>query len=269
MKFKCTFTGVDESTSFTDLESLIAEFPFIEFGILYSDAWYPTPRPRYPSLDFIKEFAAWFYGYYSSHPEQQSHGSIALHICGDAVFDLLNIGDGHSEPSERPELKKLIPDFDRVQLNINLKIKLIDGIDWMKAAIGWKLEDLVKEYSRPFILQYNDNNAHMLDFILSYYKNNYIHILKDASGGKGLVIDDFSLPKTAIRCGIGFAGGIDCNNVKAILDKVHNNVMAANVEGNNDNKLYWIDMESSVRTDDKFDLNKVRQIATIVKDIIK
>lgn len=262
MKFKCTFTGVDESTSFTDLESLIAQYPWIEFGVLFSDSRAGL-EPRYPSLDFIKRFAAWFYGFYSSRLELQLHGSIALHVCGSAVLDLLNIPDDGALLSQA-ELKQLIPDFDRVQLNINLTTVNPDKADWMKAAIGWKLEDMGKEYSRPFILQYNANNASMLDFILGYYKNNYIHILKDASGGQGVYSDDFSIPKACDKCAIGFAGGIGVDSVRAALYKAHDSVMAANVEGHNDNKLYWLDMESSVRTDDRFDLGKVRQVATIV-----
>jgi len=35
---RVTFTGVDDSTNIKDLEVISAEFPFVEFGILYSDA---------------------------------------------------------------------------------------------------------------------------------------------------------------------------------------------------------------------------------------
>ena len=271
MKFKCTFTGVDESTSFIELSNLIRAFPFIEFGILFSYSR-AGKEPRYPSLDFIKEFATWAKAF-NTDTSGLDQISIALHICGQAAKDCLQV----TEPSDErfATLKALIPSFDRVQLNINLKEfeldwlkKSIEIVDrgWSNAMVGWKLESLGKEYKRPFIIQYNDNNAAMIDFILPRYLNTYLHVLKDASGGKGVVIDDFSIPKAATRCGIGFAGGLNVCNVPRALMKSHDSVMAANVEGHNNNPVYWIDMESGVRTDDKFDLQKVREVATIVKE---
>jgi phosphoribosylanthranilate isomerase len=48
----------------------------------------------------------------------------------------------------------------------------------------------------------------------------------------------------------GFAGGIGPDNVKRVIREISAKVDAP----------FWIDMESGVRTDDRFDLNKVRRV---------
>ena len=67
-------------------------------------------------------------------------------------------------------------------------------------------------------------------------------------------------PPGIIGLKTGYAGGFDHNNVKDKLICLFCNEYVGD---------FWIDMESSVRTDDKFDLNKVRRILEICTPIIK
>lgn len=256
MDFKCTFTGVDADTDCNRIEQLVKAYPYVEFGILFS--YSRQGQGRYPTIEGITQFVDWFN---KMRWETGNNGLISLHVCGKAVKDLLGLEPRHD--TALIDLKQLIAKVNRVQLNINLGEQTGE---WVKASIGRAIEDLGKEYRKPFILQYNANNAVTIDFITGYYLPQYIHILKDASGGNGVYTDDYSIPTCCSKNAIGFAGGLSVDNVEQSLKKAHESVMSHNVEGSNDNKLFWIDMESSVRTDDKFDLDKVESVLKIVDE---
>ncbi len=73
-----------------------------------------------------------------------------------------------------------------------------------------------------------------------------LKVLYDPSGGCGLAIDMLSAPSAS---GAGYAGGIGPSNVIEIVSELAARELP-----------FWIDMESGVRTDDKLDLGKVRQV---------
>lgn len=73
--------------------------------------------------------------------------------------------------------------------------------------------------------------------------------LSDRSGGRGL--PPASWPPYPGRL-VGYAGGIGPANVRQVL-------AAIGADG-----PYWIDMESGVRTDDRFDLEKCRRVCEAV-----
>ena len=75
--------------------------------------------------------------------------------------------------------------------------------------------------------------------------------LCDASGGRGQ--SRTSWPKKPMHRLVGFAGGLNPANV----------VEALHVISAGDGQ-YWIDMESGVRTDDRFDLEKCRAVCEAV-----
>lgn len=66
-----------------------------------------------------------------------------------------------------------------------------------------------------------------------------VYALHDESGGKGLIPSN--RPELSDKL-VGYAGGIGLDNVTEILQTIP--------DGN-----FWIDMETKLRTDDKFDLN--------------
>lgn len=78
------------------------------------------------------------------------------------------------------------------------------------------------------------------------YDNTYHSLLFDPSGGRGIGGHAWPSPPPATR--MGYAGGIGPDNIEQVLDQVAPLGAA------------WIDMESGVRTDDRFDLDKVREV---------
>jgi hypothetical protein len=75
-------------------------------------------------------------------------------------------------------------------------------------------------------------------------------ILFDPSGGTGRALEAFP---AAAGVPIGYAGGIGPDNVAATLCAINDHVGKFG-------QPFWIDMESGVRTDDVFDLAKVRAV---------
>jgi hypothetical protein len=71
-------------------------------------------------------------------------------------------------------------------------------------------------------------------------------VLLDASGGRGVEATTWARLSSAIR--LGYAGGIGPGNVERVLHEL------------GPGPSCWIDMESGVRTDDRFDLSKVRDV---------
>jgi phosphoribosylanthranilate isomerase len=83
-------------------------------------------------------------------------------------------------------------------------------------------------------------------------------VLLDASGGQGIdtpveVAPAFSALK------VGYAGGINPDNVAEKLTYLLEHVETGD---------FWIDMESGVRTNDWFDLDKVYTVLEICQSII-
>jgi len=106
-----------------------------------------------------------------------------------------------------------------------------------------KLELTIPETLNEVIIQQNSVNE--VDLWKSAMPNKKITILLDASGGQGIDTPVVALD-TPYKA--GYAGGISFDNIKEKVDFLESSPIVRN---------YWIDMESSVRTDDKFDIAKV------------
>jgi len=75
--------------------------------------------------------------------------------------------------------------------------------------------------------------------------NPNLTVLLDASGGRGIVSDIYALD-TPLK--VGYAGGLSADNIVKALTFLEQSPVV---------RQYWVDMESSVRTNDVFDVNKV------------
>lgn len=75
--------------------------------------------------------------------------------------------------------------------------------------------------------------------------------LFDLSGGRGAAPEAWPAHPGGDRL-VGYAGGISPDNVVEVLGAI------------NSTGPYWIDMESGVRTDDRFDLAKCRRVCELV-----
>ena len=81
-------------------------------------------------------------------------------------------------------------------------------------------------------------------------------VLLDVSGGRG--IDTPFKPLNIPGLKVGYAGGLNPDNVGEKLEHLMKNV----------NGEFWIDMESGVRTDDMFDLNKVYKVLHVCQEVL-
>ena len=80
--------------------------------------------------------------------------------------------------------------------------------------------------------------------------------LFDKSGGRGAAPPSWPKAREGAFC--GYAGGLNPDNIGVALPAI----AACVPEG----QPYWIDMESGVRTDDRFDLDKCELVLTQVFD---
>ena len=77
----------------------------------------------------------------------------------------------------------------------------------------------------------------------------------DTSCGRGLEISNIETPYENVYT--GYAGGISVDNIENVCE---------NITSHKDNSFVWIDMESGVRTNDEFDIDKVNKV---IEKVIK
>lgn len=158
--------------------------------------------------------------------------NLSLHLCGKGVNEFLS-----------NKLPFSVHPFKRIQLNFNIK-----NVEWSLSS----LVDTIREYKcQQLITQDNEHNVDVWRYLFN--EPNYA-ILWDASGGTGKEIESVQLRYPGIFS--GFAGGLTPENVHqkcSLIASLHPNLVT------------WIDMESGVRTMDRFDLEKIKQVLDIVK----
>ena len=217
---KVTVTGADNKVNYIDLLKLQEQYPFVEWGILFSKS--KEGQQRYPTQEHIKK---------------QFTGTLELsaHFCGWWSKEVLE-NQNFSLITGLPE------QFKRVQLNYNFK-----------NSKGWNLIDLLRfteeHKERNIILQYNSSNKETLDIFQKYGLPDNIHFLYDGSGGRGTQIKTIDEPIG--KSYTGYSGGLDVENIDSICETID--------QVKNDSQV-WIDMESGVRTNNDFDLEKVKII---------
>ncbi|MCE2724805.1 MAG: hypothetical protein LW865_16240 [Betaproteobacteria bacterium] len=94
-----TLTGADERTSVTVLQALVASYPSVEIGLLYTAT--PEGRNRYPPLDWLHATA------------EALTQRVAIHICGRTARQQLLDG----------KLAGLVSHARRVQVNGQLSVE--------------------------------------------------------------------------------------------------------------------------------------------------
>jgi|SRR5690606_2543935 len=121
--------------------------------------------------------------------------------------------------------------FARIQIN-GFDVKKISYLN------PWGGEYILQCGDMEKVQRVADFAAQHPDFLFS--------VLFDVSGGMGLMPSSWPRPLPGVR--MGYAGGIGPSNVRDVLRDI------GPVEPT------WIDMESGVRTDDQFDLEKVEEV---------
>lgn len=229
MKVSVTFTGADDGVDPHMLAHLSRFYPFVEWAVLFSEK--RRGSPRYPSLRWVRELEDLSRGDHRRLP-------LAMHLCGAearaAVATATEFWPGDA--------------WRRVQIN---------GYEPGAATYRWRRSERF-DHTATFRWILQARSAQTLSAVWTDMLAANADILYDPSGGEGRGQDLWpEMPvdnRGANRC--GFAGGIGPGNVEAVL----RDVFARNAQL----PSIWIDMESGVRTDDKFDLDKIKAVINVV-----
>lgn len=212
-----TLTGASDDTNIDSLLEMSEKFPFVEWAILYSHDR-SGKDPRYPSLEWIHKFL----DRVATKPET----NIAFHLCGSAVTDFIL-------RYPRAELFFLAHEAAYQ----NTRIQLNFALNKSKFMIH-QLQEAIDSELIPIITQHNEANKELLDYPFS---DNH-QILFDASGGQGIEVTKWPTAIPEKVC--GYAGGIGPDNIGPVSFEIDHVAPP----------VYWIDMETKIRTDNKLDL---------------
>lgn len=223
---RVTLTGADDSVTHSRLIELSKEFPFVEWGILFSTE---KARPRFPSFNWLYKLQ------FVMEELEGKKPALSLHLCGNPVRNLVS---GVGDPED--QFGKLWDIFDRVQLNFHsIPHNHTEG-----------MIEIFKRYpNKQWIFQFDDVNNHIIEEAVQAGCTN-VSALFDRSGGAGILPDEWPECRKEFPC--GYAGGLSPAN---ITDQIYR------ISQKSDGHKIWIDAETWVRSDqDKiFDLDLVRQ----------
>jgi len=227
---RITITGADDGVSLIDLYNLATEFPFLEFGILYSHDRLGTPR--YPSNAWRQNLIAF------------DDRRFSLHLCGLAAREAM-AGIFTNLPR--------VPAGWRIQLNGFSKWKL----PGLAIAVGRDPHEIILQCQ-------SFSAAHEAERLFIQHPN--VSILWDASGGRGIDDgwSDIPYPTSADGPRYGWAGGITVDNIQSKIELV----LAANDLPALRNAECWLDLESGARTEDRFDMVKARRLLELAKPFV-
>lgn len=237
-----TMTGADDFTEPQALSDISKDFPFVEWGVLASAT--QVGSGRFPSTVWICEFAHML--------NREATMNASLHLCGGWVRKLL-VGDIIFPP-------RLMEEFERVQLNFHAENTHCAPVAFWNAlsTLG----------GRQFIFQIDGagGNKHLESILRLNDEHNVGKVdavpLFDISGGEGVLPGSWPHPRYTVDLSLGskfishgYAGGLGPHNLAEQLPLI--------IEAAGDCDI-WIDMETHVRTNEKFDLDKVEQCLKIV-----
>lgn len=175
---------------------------------------------RCPSAEWIGNFLKHYKGEHK-----------AMHLCGSALLDFIENKAG---------ILDLMKGFHRIQLN--LEFGNVEG----KYDPGKLLEQMKAHPEFEFVIQYTDKRKNFLPHLRGIPNH---ALLFDGSAGRGVSPKQWPAPVDGHFC--GYAGGISPDNVQMNLKNISQVAFGHET---------WIDMESGVRTADRFDLEKVRRV---------
>jgi hypothetical protein len=162
---------------------------------------------------------------------------LSAHFCGQLVRDTL--------AGDMKWFESLPAEYDRVQLN---------GFSTTR-----EVEQYLGQFGVEWIIQ--AKTAEMLHEVARYRTDlasaSRIAALWDVSGGRG--IDPGAWPSPPKGLSLGYAGGINPGNVVQVIE----NILTVTSEP------FWIDLESGVRTDDTFDLDKAHTLLELAEPFVK
>lgn len=216
----CSITGADDAVNIADLLDIAAQYPFVEWAILLLPAKAGTPR--FPKRDWIDRFA-------QAAGDKKLH--TAMHLCDQALLGFI---------ANDADILSAMQGFKRIQLN--LKFGDVEG-KYSEADLIARVQSMPE---KQFIIQYGKDKQSLLP-LLNDTPNHAV--LFDESAGRGINPDTWDAPLDGHFC--GYAGGLTPDNLQRNLETI------AEVANGH---TTWIDMETGVRTNDVFDLAKVKSV---------
>lgn len=284
----CTITGADEEVNQDDLFQLSREFPFVEWGILFND---DPGFPRYPGYQWVTDLIESRHTWVDLYGTNRHFPMFSAHLCGNVTDQfitdptnvyingwpchdpLLMIGDPRYDEDEQDRYREdKWLDFQRIQVNVDImksqkvfdrntqgegtaEITVEDWPKWVANRLIDSCTDLMafSQIPRQFCFQDHPGNVALIETLMERGNPAFNAILFDASKGTGKPIEHFPQPYHGFFC--GYAGGIGPDNIDGVISKIED--MGPGI--------CTIDMESGVRTNDKFDLSKVEKVLNAVK----
>jgi hypothetical protein len=180
-----TITGADDAVDPGELEKLSQEFPFVEWGVLFS--FKRTSTPRYPGRAWVEEV--------TDRARFGRNLRLSAHVCGERARMLL-LGDGAGMP---------VHGFRRVQIN-----------GYPGEGAGERFLEMAGRASVEFILQVRAE-ADLVRVAEDARRlgDSRASLLFDPSGGRG--VEAFRWPRGPAGVRLGYAGGIKPSTVEDVL----------------------------------------------------
>jgi hypothetical protein len=219
---RVTITGADDRTDPTELARLSERHPFVEWGILISDAGAGTAR--HPSAEWRQHLA--------EIADAKPRLALSAHLEGALSREAMLEG---SEAFFAGPYHAGI--FQRIQLN-----------GFSAVAKRARCPVIARHPSHRFIFQVESEDAYAAAARHGTSRAANIGVLFDRSAGRGKTPDRWPEPRFDLST--GFAGGIGPGKVDAVCEAIRGYPYAP----------FWIDMEANVRTDDVLDLAKVERV---------
>jgi|CXWL01.1.fsa_nt_gi hypothetical protein len=227
-----TMTGADDSIDAADLLPLSKDFPFVEWGILFSEQ--QEGNNRFPS-------GAWHVRLANLAAANQLN--LSAHICGRWVKQICS---GDTAIFKR--FSWLFEHYERVQLNFHGEPHAFESSLAITA---------LKELKKQIIFQVDGANNSLSWKALQGEVNTAI--IYDTSHGAGILPGHWPIPYSAMLC--TYAGGLGPENLSEQLKLIAAAAGDAEV---------CIDMETKIRSnsDRQFDLKKVRTCLEIASKYV-
>ncbi|MEM7003727.1 MAG: hypothetical protein AAF529_23280 [Pseudomonadota bacterium] len=184
-----------------------------------------TGQPRYPTAEWV-----WWL---LDHSDQLQ---LSAHLCGKSLTRYASNADKYWN-------QVLHGGFKRIQLNMN----------WQRMDASVRRCISMRIWENPqiqYIVQYNQANHDAFKYFADAPN---VAILFDASGGRGTEIGRLPRPIPGYFC--GYAGGLSPQNIDQKVRELESVVGPG---------ATWLDMETGVRTKERFDLNKARAVLNAV-----
>lgn len=225
-----TMTGIDAKTDPKWINAMLRRFVLTTGYSALEFAILRSPKvdqsPRYPVRDVVKRLTG-----------SANSGDFAFHLCGRYARMVHSL--------EWAELCDII-DFSavgRVQVNSA-------EADEKAILTLWRFGQHI---NKPVIMQWRADEFPLVP--------STVHLLQDRSGGNGISETQWAIPDCSTQRGrtfapIGYAGGLGPDNVGDALKSIRPSSRG---------RRFWIDCESSLRTDNWFDQEKAEAMAFAVK----